>query len=102
MCSDDERCVQVMKAMPKEDVSRKRKAEEKQLAAKKAKVQQPDVSLWVICLLYFYHAGVSSVSSMDLSSASYTSLSSVSYTNLSSVSYTNLLSDIGDFIMQTC
>ncbi|KAK2181060.1 hypothetical protein NP493_413g00016 [Ridgeia piscesae] len=35
---------EVMKAMPKEDVSRKRKAEEKQLAAKKAKVQQPDAT----------------------------------------------------------
>ena len=38
----------------------------------------------VICLFHFYHTGLSSVSSMDLSSSS-TGLSSVLYTNLSSV-----------------
>ncbi|KAI0235121.1 Symplekin [Lamellibrachia satsuma] len=35
---------EVMKAMPKEEMSRKRKAEEKLQATKKAKVQQPDVA----------------------------------------------------------
>ena len=36
-------CVQVMKAMPKEEISRKRKADEKLKAAKKAKVQPRDI-----------------------------------------------------------